>query len=223
MDYNLPKSKKKVALVIGAIILAAITGFYLYSPKLPTYEISIAPTELLPFVSQEQARVNICDTMKGQLYDEICQEKFNGVGKEDAEKIDELFSLLKKIEEDQVISDYERLLLAQAVFASLPTKDSPLALQPEFSETLSDLKDFISQKNIAYAAEANGNSAANEADFQKMMMEDLEKVLGNLPEGDNAWVISVAISRHEWINGERQPIYSEQYGESYDPYPGVCI
>ena len=163
MEYiKFLKSKKILLVAVGVVIVAGITGFVFYSQKLPTYTLSIKPTELSPFVSHEQARATICNTMKGQLFDEICQKKFNSVGKSDAEKIGALFSLLKKVESDRGIDDYERLLLAQAVFASLPTKDSPLAQSPEFSVLIAKLKNFVSEGNIAYAKESNNNLGKGE-------------------------------------------------------------
>ncbi len=54
-----------------------------------------------------------------------------------------------------------------------------------------------------------------------MMQEDLQKIAAGIPAGDNAWAITVMVSKHEWVNGVRQPIYSEQHGEIYDPYPGI--
>jgi len=222
MKYaNFLKSKKTLALAVGIVIATTIAGLYFHSQKLPTYEISIDPTtELLPFASHKQARTNVCNAMKGQLFDEICHEKFDKVGKDDAERIGELFLLLEKIKNDNDISDYERYLLGHAVFASLPTKDSSLAQDPG---SFAILFNSISPKNIAYAKEPGDNFGMGEEGFKKMMIEDLEKVVGDLPKGDNAWVISIMVSRHEWINGERQPIYSEQYGEIYNPYPGVEI
>ena len=135
--------------VVVIVIVFGIVGFFFSAQKLPTYKLSIAPAKLLPFVSHAEARLAVCDKMKEQLFAEICQKKFERVGKNDTEKISALFSLLKKIENDRNISDYDRLLLAQTVFASLPTKDSPLANSPGFSSTLVQIKNFIIRENIA--------------------------------------------------------------------------
>lgn len=223
MEYiKFLKSKKILLLAIGVVIVAGVTGFIFYEQRLPTYKLSIVPTKLLPFVSHQQARATICNTMKGQLFDEICQKQFDGVGKNDAEKIGALFLVLKKIENDRGISDYERLLLTQAVFASLPTKDSPLTQRPGFSALFAALPNFIGGENIAYAKESNDTLGMGEGEFLKMMLADLKQAVSNLPKGDNAWVINVAVSKYGWINGRRQPIYSEGYVASYDPYPGVA-
>ncbi len=215
------KSKKLLILTAGVVIVAGITGLIFYLQKLPVYKLSIKPTELSPFVSHQQARATICQTMKGQLFNEVCEKKFESVGKSDTVKIGALLTLLKTIENDRGISDYYRLLLAQAVFASLPTKDSPLARSPEFSATLAKHNNSTIRKNIAYAKESNNNSGMGEEEFKKMMADDLAKIVGNLPKGDNAWVINVAVSTYGWVNGVRQPIYSKEYVASYNPYPGV--
>lgn len=229
------KSKKIIILAISVVIVAGITGLIFYTQRLPTYKLSIKFSELSPFVSHQQARATICDTMKGQLFDEVCQDKFDSVGKNDAKKIGALFSLLKKVENNRRISDYERLLIAQAIFSSLPTKDSPLAQYSGSSVLLVKLKNFISKKNIVYAKESSSicgesitnteesaeNLEAGEAAFKKRMLSDLKEAMNNLPEVDNAWVMNVTVSQYGWINGERQPIYSEEYVESFNPYPGI--
>lgn len=222
MEYiKFLKSKKVLILAVGVIIVAGIAGFIFYSQKLPTYKLSIKPAELLPFVSHAQARATICDKMKGKLFDEICQEKFNSVGKNDSEKIGTLFLLLKKIENDQSISDYERLLLAQAIFASLPTKDSPLTQRLGFNELLAKLKNGVIGQSVAHAEGVYDSLTMGEEEFKKMMLIDLKNVVGNLPEGDNAWIIQVMVSKYRWINGEKQPIYSQVFEESFNSYPGV--
>ena len=224
MEYiKFLKSKKILLVAVGVVIVAGITGLYFYSQKLPTYTLVINPTQLLPFVSHEQARKTVCDKMKGQIFDEICQKEFDGVGKNDAEKIGALFSLLQKIEKDRGINDYERSLLAQAVFASLPTKDSPLAQSSEFSATLSKLKNFIVRGNVAYAKESNNNLGMGEEKFKKAMMDDLQKMTNGLPREDNAWTLNVTVSKYGWVNGVRQPIYSKVYMSSYNPYPGTSL
>ncbi len=224
MEYiKLLKSKKILvitAIIVIAVAMSAATGFIFYVKRLPTYTLIIKPTELLPFVSHEQARNTVCDKMKGQIFDEICQKEFDSVGKNDAKKIGALFSLLKKIENDRGINDYERSLLAQAIFASLPTKDSPLVQQSRFPALFLMLKDFINGTNIAYAKESNNNLGMGEKGFKEMMADDLAKVV-SLPKGDNAWIINISVSTYGWVDGVRQPISSKEYVASYNPYPGV--
>jgi hypothetical protein len=169
--------------------------------------IPITPSQLMPSVTSTQARSTICEFKKEGLFGQICQEKFNNIGKEDSEKIVELFSLLNEIQNNKNISDYDRLLLGQLIFASLPNKDSPLS------------RNFYlpSLVKTAYAQE----QSVGAEEFKALMQKDLQNVLSNLPEGDNAWVMNVMVSKYQWIDGQRQPIYSDQYSANYDPYPGV--
>lgn len=214
-------SKNILVSVVVIAIVGGIAGFIFNAKKLPTYELSIRPTELSPFVSHEQARATICSTMKGQLFDEICQEKFDRVGKNDAEKIGALFSLIKKIENGGSISDYDRLLLAQAIFASLPTKDSPLARHSGSSALFAKLKNFINGKNVAHAQESDDYYAKVKEENKKIIKEKLVESIKNIPEKYNSWIVVVMVSRYEWVNGVQQPIYSEQYAEVFDPYPAM--
>lgn len=216
-------SKKKllIAGIVGGIVIILAAAFWILGRQPVRQKLSISPMQLLPYVSHEQARATICGEADGQLFSDVCQEQYDHVGKNDKEKIGKLFLLLEKVKNDRSISDYERLLLAQAIFASLPIKDSPLAQHTDFYALLAKIKDFIIRENIAYAKESNGNSGMGEEGFKKMMLADLTAVVNSLPKGDNAWVINVSVSKYGWVNGERQPLYSEQYAESVDPYPGV--
>ena len=221
MKYiNFFKSKKLFVLVAAVIIFIGVAGLFFNLQKLPTYSITINPEELLPFVSHEQVRANVCNVMNTAMFREVCREKFNQVSKEDSEKIGELFILLKKIETNNIISDYDRLLLSQVIFASLPTKNSPLTQKSKYQTIKSNLNDLITIKMIAQAKESNNNLGMGKEVFKNLMVADLEKIVGNLPKGDNAWTLSINVSKYKWVNGERQPIYSEQYGETYNPYPG---
>jgi len=212
---NIPQSKK-LLLIIGVLVLIVIAGLLLFTQKSPTYQASLRPTELLPFANHKEVRTNVCAALEGSLISEICNDEFNKIGKNNLEKIRKLYSLLEKVELDKDISDYDRSLLADAIFASLPTKDSPLAQNSRLEKILAKIKNVVEYTSIAQAAESE-----TEENFTKMMQEDLQKVVSGIPKGDNAWAITVMVSKHEWVNGERQPIYSEQRGEIYDPYPGV--
>lgn len=176
--------------------------------------VPINPSQLMPLVSGAEARKTICNLKKEELFAQACQSKFDVVGKEDIEKISELFDLLNTIQNDKSIPDYERLLLVQAVFAVLPTKDSPQTnlYQPSL---LSRLKDYLAVHNIVYAQ----GETMSEEEFKKMMERDLQNVVGSLPKGDNAWVINMMVSKYSWIDGKPRPLYSHQYGESFDPFP----
>lgn len=195
-----------IGMAAGVIVLGIVAA-WLWGRRSTGQELPILPTQLMPYVSPQQARATICGTMTGQLFAEACQGKYENVGKNDTAKIGALFLLLKNIEDDRSVSDYERALLAQVVFASLPTKDSPLAHRTGVP--------------IAYAQETGGNVGVGEKAFKQKTIDDLTTVVNNLPAGNNAWVVTVMVSQHAWVNGERQPIYSEQYSESHDPFPGV--
>lgn len=62
----------------------------------------------------------------------------------------------------------------------------------------------------------------SEEEFKSMMTDDLGRVL-ELSKGNNSWVINVMVSKYQWVDGVRQPIYSDQYAESFNPYPGNSV
>ncbi|OGE31172.1 hypothetical protein A3C59_04160 [Candidatus Daviesbacteria bacterium RIFCSPHIGHO2_02_FULL_36_13] len=201
-------------IIIATIIVIIAAAIFLGQRQPKAEKVPITPFQLMPSVSAAEARTTICSLKREALFAQACQNKFDIVGKEDGEKIAELFVLLNKIQDDKSISDYERLLLAQAVFAVLPTKDSPEAYlyQPTL---LSRLEDYLAGQNIVYAQE----KGISEEEFKKMMERDLQNVVGNLPKGDNAWVINIMVSKYSWIDGKSRPLYSHQYLVSYDPFP----
>lgn len=205
-------SKKKVLIsIVGGIVIVLAAAVWILGRQPVKQKLSISPMQLLPYVSHEQARATICGEADGQLFSDVCQQQYDQVGKNDKEKIDALFSLLKQIENDRSLSDYERYLLGQAVFASLPTKDSLLAHRSRFPAFVTRLGSFT---NIAHA-----QKMVDKGEFQERMVQDLGKVVSDLPRGDNAWVVNVMVSKYSWVSGKRQPIYSEQHGESFDPFP----
>jgi hypothetical protein len=210
------KSIVRLIPLLIVLILVAIGLIIFLKPQQESQTLSITPSQLMPSVSAVQARETICDLKKENFFAQICQEEFDVVGKEDLEKITKLSVLLDEIRNDKNLSDYDRLLLGQLIFASLPTKESPLTY-----DAVSFFLPFEFQSFVAHAQESNNNSAMSEEEFRQLMADDLESVIGNLSEGDNAWVISVMVAKHQWIDGERQPIYSDIYSESYDPYPGI--
>lgn len=215
-------SKKGIVHILLLLIILAIVGmvlwFFLNKGELGTREtrVPITPSQLVPSVSAAQARTNICNIKKEGLFTEACQEKFNVVGKDDREKLAELLALINKIQDDRSLSNYDRLLLGQVVFTSLPTKDSPLSKLNH--SLLAHLRDFFKSKNIVYAHDL----IMGEEEFKSLMTDDLGRVL-DLPQGNNAWVINVMVSKYQWVNGQRQPIYFDQYAESVDPYPGNSV
>lgn len=226
--YTQCKQKGIIHIPILLIILAVaglLIWFFLNEGKLLFFEnkgqlgtkrgitVPITPSQLAPSVSLPQARATICNMKKEGLFARACQEKFNVVGKDDGEKLAELFTFVKKIQDDKSLSDYDKLLLGQVVFASLPTKDSPQALLDH--SLLAHLRDFLKSKNVVYAQDL----IMSEKEFKSLMTDDLGRVL-DLPKGNNSWVINIMVSKYQWVDGVRQPIYSDQYKESVDPYPG---
>jgi len=201
-------------IVIAIIIVIVAAVIFLGQRQTKVEKIPITPFQLMPSVSAAEARKTICNVKKEGLFAEACQEKFNIVGKDDGEKIAELFVLLDQIQNDKSISDYDRLLLSQAIFASLPTGNNPETnlYQPTL---LSRLKDYLTSKNIAYAQE----KGIGEEEFKKMMERDLQNVAGSIPKEDNAWVINIMVSKYSWKDGKHRPTYSQTYSQVFDPFP----
>lgn len=219
----LPKKQKGVFAIPGIIVIAALIGIItlviLLGQRQPkSYTVPIDPSQLMPLVSAQEARTTICNLEKEGLFSQACQSKFDAVGKEDVERISELFNLLNTIQNDKSISDYDRLLLAQTIFAALPIGDNP-----ENSESfninqqslLSRLRDYLIDQITVYAQE----QAMSEEEFKKQMERDLKNVVDSLPKGDNAWVVNMMVSKYSWIDGKPRPLYSHQYMESFDPFP----
>ena len=215
----LPKKQRGVfanpgIIVIAAIIVIVAAVMFWGRGQSNTEKVPITPSQLMPSVSAAEARKTICNLKKEGLFTQACQSKFDVVGKEDGEKIAELFAILDKIQNEKSISDYERLLLAQAVFAVLPTKDNPetYLYRPSL---LSRLRDYLTGQFTVYAQE----QAMSEGEFKKQMERDLQGVVDSLPKGNNAWVITAVVSKYSWLDGKSQPLYSHQYAESFDPFP----
>lgn len=213
-------SEKGMAHIVPILIVLAISGlviwFFLNRSGLEPsgMKVQITPSQLMPFVSAQETRKTICNLKKDGLFAEACQNKFDVVGKEDTEKITELLVLLDKIKNDKNISDYERLLLSHAVFAALPIGNNPESsiYQPSL---LSRLRDYFTRQITIYAQE----KTMSEEEFKELMKKDLQNMVDGLPKGDNAWVINMMVSKYSWKDGKSRPLYSHQYGESFDPFP----
>lgn len=217
--FILPKKQNGLFAIPGIIVITVIiiivaAVIFLGQRQSKVEKTPITPSQLMPSVSATEARTTICNLKKEGLFAQVCQSKFDIVGKEDGEKIAELFVLLNKIQDDKNISDYDRLLLSQAIFASLPTGNNPETnlYQPTL---LSRLKNYLTSRNIAYAQE----KGIGEEEFKKMMERDLQNVVGNIPKGDNAWVINIMVSKYSWKDGKHRPTYSQTYGQVFDPFP----
>ncbi|MBI4038260.1 hypothetical protein HY387_01285, partial [Candidatus Daviesbacteria bacterium] len=172
--FLLPKEQSGIFAIPGIIIIAALVGIvalviFLGQRQPKGEQIPIPPSQLMPEVTAAEARSTICSLRKEELFSEACQEKFNVVGKEDGKKIAELFALIAKIKNEKSISDYDRLLLSQAVFAALPNKDSPEAYlyQPALLSRL-----FL-RPGIAFAQ----GQIMTEEEFKEMMRSDLKTMV----------------------------------------------
>lgn len=217
------KEQKGVLAIPGTIIIAAIVVtlalvFILGQRQPKSYTVPIDPSQLMPFASAAEARITICNLKKEELFARVCQSKFDSVSKEDVEKIVELFTLIEEVKKDKSISDYDRLLLANAIFAALPIGDN--SENPEshnfYQRSLfSRLKDYLTGQITVYAKE----QAMSEEEFKDLMKKDLQKIVDSLPKEDNAWVINIMVSKYSWKDGKSQPLYSHQYMESFDPFP----
>lgn len=209
-----------IPLLVVLVIVGVAIWFFLNKSGLESsgMKVQITPSQLMPFASATDARKTICNLKKEELFAQACQSKFDAVNKEDVEKITELFALIEKIKNDKNISDYEKLLLSQAIFAALPIGDNP-----ENSESfnlnkqslLSRLEDYLTSQLTVYAKE----QIMSEEEFKDLMKKDLQNMVDSLPKGDNAWVINIMVSKYSWKDGKSQPLYSHQYMESFDPFP----
>lgn len=200
--------RAKWAIFAVVIIIIGYLAWLFLAPK-PT-EIK-PPLRLVELVSAsaEQKRAVICGRMKDGLFLEVCSEKFASVTVNDDQKLSELLSLFRIIVDDTTLSEYDRSLLATVVFAALPNKNSPISLRFNWSNLLARAQ-----------AQELGNLGMGQEQFNALMESDLKAIFQNMPKGDNAWTVVVSVSKYEWVNGERQPIYSDEYFEHYNPFPG---
>lgn len=213
---------KKVLFASIAIALIFVFGifFFIKRSPLPSYradQIPISFEGLMPEVTHAQARANICGKMNGGFYDKVCASGFDNVSLNDDEKIITLLSLFQTIANDSVVSDYDRYFLGHLLFASLPTKDGAVSRMPDFLEMAGKLLAHIIA--IPAIAQTKSTQPADMRGFSEQLARDFVSTLYDLPDGDNAWVINVMVSKYRWVDGKRQPVYSEQYTESFNPFP----
>jgi len=212
-------------LIVVGVIIAGVAWFITFSSpqnESNLLSIPITPSQLMPTVTAGEARANICKAKTEELFVKLCEDKFDVVAKEDQVKIADLISILSQVQNDMNFSDYDRLLVGQLVFGALPSKDSPLTFGNNNFSLFASLNNFFPDNTMTiHAQEIENNTGVNFEEFKKIMQNDLQKIVGDLPEGHNAWIINVMVSKHQWINGVRQPIYSDQYSESFDPFPSV--
>ena len=212
-----PNKAALVVISVGVALLFLVAVFLFFNRSaIPSYRISLSPKEAIFDVAPAEARANICSTMSGGFYDQICDSKFDNISKNDDEKIVQLFSLIQNVKEDNTISDYDRYYLANLLLVSLPTKDSPILSVSELLKIAGELM----QRVATAAAFAQGlEPSANTRSFDEQMARDIVSTVYDLPKGDNAWVINIMVSKYAWVDGRREPIYSEQYAESFNPFP----
>lgn len=222
-ENALRQNKLKKALFVSmALALIFVLGILFFTKRspLPSYradQIPISFEELMPEVTHAQARANICGKINGGFYVKVCASEFNNVSLHDDEKIITLLSLFQTIANDPAVSDYDRYFLGYLLFASLPTMDSAVTRMPDF---LGKAGKLLARIIVAQAiAQAKPTQPANMQGLDEQLARDFVSTLYDLPDGDNAWVINIMVSKYRWVDGKRQPIYSEQYTESFNPFP----
>jgi hypothetical protein len=197
----------------GIIILVAIGGIFFYRNSSPENENYISPLKLSPYVSLPETRAIICAKATGAPFKKVCQNKFDKVAKDDAESIDELFFALDQAKNDYS-SEYDKFLLSQLVFASLPAWNNTATLNPKKNFLAADFGNFFGE---SAKAQEFGMSRTQ---YEARLLESLSAIVQNCPlPGDDAWIITAMCQEYTWIDGERQPIYSKQYGEA----GGNCV
>ena len=208
---------KLVAISVSVALLFLVAAFLFFNRSpIPSYHISLSPKEAIFDVAPVQARANICGAISGGFYDQICDNKFDNIFKNDDEKLAQLFSLIQNVKEDNTISDYDRYYLANLLLVSLPTKDSSIS---SVSEMLKMAGELIQRAATAAAFAKEPAPNTNVRNFDEQMARDIVSTVYDLPKGDNALVINIMVSKHAWVDGRREPIYSEQYTESFNPFP----
>jgi len=180
-------------------------------PRVPFEKNYFMPLRrLIPFVSNKQSRKNICALKPGGLIKKICNRSYDNVRPTDTAKIDELFVVLREIQDDGAATDYAKYLTTQLIFSTLPQG-------PQSSKKKSAVEFFQTGKLVAQAGEISYDASAgiSRAQYEKQLEEDLLAVKGNCPKpGDQNWVFSAMCSEYRWVNGVEQfPIYSKQYAE----------
>ena len=208
------KQKYWVMAVSFFIVVGAGISLFVYYGFSPQNQVFISAHELSPYVSREQTRVAICSKAAGAIFKNVCQKEFDKVAKSDDERIDQLFLVLDQAKNDSQLSDYDKFLLSQLVFATLPAKDSPAAFNSNAPSRFNNFNNIFGE---AVKAQATGISRAQ---YEKHLIDSLASIKQNCPaEGDDAWILTAMCSEYTWINGVRQPIYSQDYGEA----GGACV
>lgn len=204
----------KKYLVIAIIVLGAIAVaiVFLYNSASPRDYVFIPPLRLLSFASHGQVRATICEKANGPLFQNVCKEKFDLVAKDDVAKIDELFLALNQVQKDKKLSPYEKFLLGQLVFATLPNGSSQAVSHDRIFSWIANIANALGMK--AYAQ----NVAISREQYEEHLAGDLASIIKNCPKpGDENWILTATCSEYAWAGNERQFIYSKQYVETGGP------
>jgi hypothetical protein len=205
-------NRKYLTLAIITFGIIAIAIIFLFHSALPKDYASISPLQLLSFASHHQVRATICDKANSPFLKQVCEKKFDLVAKDDMAKIDELFLALNQAQKDKNLSHYEKFLLGQLIFATLPNGVSPDALRGEMLPWVADIAHVFGVNVYAQ------NAAISREQYEAHLVSDLASIIKNCPKaGDENWILTAMCSEYAWIDGERQPIYSKKYTEAGGP------
>ncbi|MDD5145968.1 MAG: putative Ig domain-containing protein, partial [Candidatus Pacebacteria bacterium] len=209
------KKYPKLTIIVLAVFAAGIAAVAVFNNRPSSAgQAFISPFQLSPYVSHTQARANICRNPTNPIVKKACQKEYDEVAQDDTEKIDALFGILDEAKKDTDISDYDKYLVAQVVFTSLPNGANPAAFNiPATSWLVNFAERFLAQ--ITAGVPKTGISRA---EYEKQLLDDLASVRKNCPSpGYENWTLYVSCSEISWVNGKRQPTYSKEYSETGGP------
>lgn len=213
----------------GALVFSQnVTGlFNLQTATLPVSEDNVEkiqnPTyflssfKMIPFVSQKQSRKNICALKIDGPIKTVCGKRYNAVRAKDTAKIDELFVILREVNDSAEPTEMAKYLTTQLIFSTLPMGTAKKA-SAEAAKTLQT--SVVSSQLVAQNGSGLPAAGISRADYVNQMQNDYDTVKSNCPQpGDENWVFSAMCSEYKWVNGVQEPIYSKQYAE----YGGTCM
>ncbi len=179
----------------------------------------LSPFKMIPFVSQKQSRKNICDLKIDGPIEKICGKRFNNVRAKDTAKIDELFVILRDVNDSGAPTEMAKYLTTQLIFSTLP-RGTAKKTSAEISKML-QTNVFASRLTVQNDAGLPISTGISRDAYINQMQSDFDAVKSNCPQpGNENWVFNSMCSEYKWVNGVRQPIYSRQYAESGGPCRG---
>lgn len=206
--------KKNKIFIFVLITIAAIIIIISWRRPASKSAIFISPLKLSPYVSREQTRLTICGKITGAFINKVCQKKYDKVAKNDYVSVNELYQALDQAKNDSSLVDYDKYLLSLLVFATLPAKDSSEAAKAKAPERPEIFSNILGGKALAQEL------SISREEFKKKLISSFKTFRQNCPKaGDDAWILQAMCSEHVWINGVRQPIYSNDYSEA----GGNCV